>query len=396
MAIETKYPQFVQVLKNSQVPTTEEDIHRVFDDEVAAQGSLINNDPKYSPFWRLITGIIKKPYFWLLSFLINTVLPQSFVKTASGLFVDLYLQSVNLTRKPASKAHGFVIFEREVGAPEIVLPAGFNISTERINETIYQLIIPTDTVLPANVVSIKIACIAAKTGGDFNLAGGYYRIPQTPLPGLIQVYNPDDWLTIPGADTEKDNDAKERYRAQFTAVSGWYIDDKYKLIMSEFGGVKTDQIYIEKNGPRGPGTANAFLLLDSGIATEPFLKAINDAVRVEGYHGLGDDMITMAVPENYISIDVELLPTPNLTQAQIAILKQNIEQYIRCVFRENQAYPTAMKTWPLALFSFSTLNQELRNTFSDIESLYFINRDFRTAIEIARIQIITITDMADA
>ena len=185
MAIETKHPEFVQVLKNSDIPTTEKDIHAQFDAEVKAQGSLINNDPKYSPFWRLITSIIKKPYFWLLSFLVNTVLPQSFVKTASGLFVDLYLQSVNLTRKPASKTQGFVIFEREVGAPEINLPAGFSISTERINNIIYQLIIPDAFTLPANVTSIKVACVAAKTGGDFNLAGGYYRIPQTPLPGLI-------------------------------------------------------------------------------------------------------------------------------------------------------------------------------------------------------------------
>lgn len=396
MDIKTDHPQFIQVLKNSNIPTTEKDIHAQFDAEVKAQGSLINNDPKYSPFWRLITSIIKKPYFWLLSFLVNKVLPQSFVKTASGLFVDLYLQSVNLTRKPASKTQGFVIFEREAGAPEINLPAGFSISTERINNIIYQLIIPDAFTLPANVTSIKVACIAAKTGEGFNLGGGYYRIPQTPLPGLIQVYNPDGWLTTPGADTEKDSDAKERYRAQFTAVSGWYIDDKYRLIMSEFGGVKTDQIYIEKNGPRGPGTANAFLLLDSGTPTAPFLKAINDAVRVDGYHGLGDDMIVMALPEKHITITLELLPIPNLTPEQITALKQDIEQYIRCVFRENQAYPLAMKTWPLDLFSFSTLNQELRNTFSNIESLYFTNRDFRTAIEIARIQTLTITDMANA
>lgn len=396
MAIETKYPEFVQVLKNNQIPTTEEEIHLIFDKEVKAQGSLINNDPKYSPFWRLITSIIKKPYFWLLSFLVNTVLPQSFVKTSSGLFLDLYLQSVNLKRKSASKAQGFVIFERELGAPEILLPAGFTISTDRINDTIYQLIIPIETTLPANAVSIKVDCIAANTGGGFNLSGGYYCIPQTPLPGLLRVHNPDDWLSVPGADTEKDSDAKERYRAQFTAASGWYIDDKYKLIMSEFGGVKADQIYIEKNAPRGPGTANAYLLLDSGTASAPFLTAINHAIRVDGYHGLGDDMLTQALPEKFISIDLEVLFIPNIDADEIERVKHNIEQYIRCVFRENQAYPLAMKTWPLTLFSFSTLNQELRNTFNQIASLYFVNRDFRMAMEIARIQQLTITDMPHA
>ncbi|MEF1204318.1 baseplate J/gp47 family protein [Photobacterium damselae] len=396
MALNNEHTEFERVLKNSNIPTTENDIHKAFDDEVKAQGSLINNDPKYSPFWRLVLAIVTKPYMWLLSFLIKTVLPQSFVKTSSGFFLDLYLHSVNLKRKPANKARGYVIFEREPGAPEIQLPAGFTISTERINNNIYKLIIPDEIVLPANIKTMRIECIAENTGGAFNLAGGYYCIPMTPLPGLIRVYNPDDWLSVPGADIEADADAKERYRAQFTAVSGWYIDDKYKLIMSEFGGVKTDQIYIEKNGPRGPGTANAYLLLDSGTATEPFLDAINNAVRVDGYHGLGDDMITMALPDKPVDIELEVLPVPNLKKEQLETLYQEIDQYIRCVFRENQAYQDAMKTWPLTLFSFSTLNQELRNTFPNIESLYFVNRDFKCGMEIARINTLTIRDMPNA
>ena len=388
--------QFEQILKNNGVPTTETEIHTVFEKEVADQGSLINNDPKFSPFWRLIKGIVSKPYFWLVSFLTNVVLPQSFVKTATGFFLDLHLESVNIKRKPASKAKGFVIFEREEGAPELSLPAGFTISTERINNITYQLIIPESTILPANTVRAQINCIASNTGDDFNLSGGYYCIPQSPLPGLIRVYNPDDWLTSPGSDIESNTDARERYRAQFTAASGWFIDDKYKLIMSEFGGVKADQIYIEKNGPRGPGSANAYLLLDSGTPTEPFLKAINDAVRVDGYHGLGDDMLAMSLPEKEINITIEIMPIPNLAKSVRDQLLFDVEQYIRCVFRENQAYENTIKTWPQSLFSFSTLNQALRNNFTQIETLYFSNRDFRSSFEIARINTLSIIDTGPA
>lgn len=383
---------FEQLLENADIPTTEEEVTEIFNQEVEDQGSLINNDSTFSPFWRLIKAIVTKPYFWLLNFLITVILPQSFVKTATGYFLDMYLWSVNLTRKEASKAIGNVIFEREVTAPEIVLPKGFTISTERINGEIYSLVTREEITLPAAKASVTVECEAEKTGSAYNLGSGYYQIPQTPLPGLIRVYNPEDWLTTPGANEESNEDARERYRSAFQAVSGWFIDDKYKLIMAEFGGVKTDQIYIEHGAPRGPGSANAYLLLDSGIPSEPFLEAINKAVRDDGYHGLGDDMLALDLPEVPQDIALEVLPFPNLSDEQKASLMTNVNQFVRCAFRENQAYSDVTLTWPQSLFSYSTLNQELRNEFSDIESIYTQNRDFRTGLEIARINTLDITE----
>ncbi|RZP88960.1 baseplate J/gp47 family protein [Vibrio vulnificus] len=384
---------FEQVLKNSGIPVSEAEIQAEFEKEVVEQGSLINNNSTYSPFWRLIKTLITKPYLYLIQLLIKTVFPQSFVMHATGKWLDLWLDSVDLKRKQPNAAQGYVIFERLEGAPEILLPANFTISTDRINGKIYQLVIPGQTVLPAGVTEVRVEVVAADTGSEYNLSGGYYQIPQAPIPGLKRVYNPDDWLSLPGADIESNEDARERYRAQFTAVSGFYIDDKYKLIMSEFGGVKPDQIYIMRNGPRGPGTANAYLLLDSGTPAKPFIDKINQVVREDGYHGLGDDMLVMELPEKDIDIVCEWLPVPNLTPEQQAALKSNIEQYIRCVFRENKAYPDSMKTWPNDLFSFSTLNQEIRNQFPQLESLYFANRDFRTGLEIARINALQIKPM---
>ncbi|WP_045409948.1 baseplate J/gp47 family protein [Vibrio jasicida] len=385
--------EFEQVLKNSGIPVSEAEIQAEFEKEVVEQGSMINNNSTYSPFWRLIKTLITKPYLYLIQLLIKTVFPQSFVMHATGKWLDLWLDSVDLKRKQPNAAQGYVIFERLAGAPEILLPANFTISTDRINGKIYQLVIPEQTILPAGVMEVKVAVVAAEAGSEYNLSGGYYQIPQAPIAGLKRVYNPDDWLSLPGADIESNEDARARYRAQFTAVSGFYIDDKYKLIMSEFGGVKPDQIYIKRNGPRGPGTANAYLLLDSGTPAKPFIDKINQVVRGDGYHGLGDDMLVMELPEKDVDIECEWLPVPNLTPEQQASLKSHLEQYIRCVFRENKAYPDSMKTWPNDLFSFSTLNQELRNQFPQVESLYFKNRDFKTGLEIARINALQIKPM---
>lgn len=383
---------FQQLVKNADIPTEAAEVKAVFQQEVNDQGSLINNDSTFSPFWRLIEAMITKAYFWLLTFLITDILPQSFVRTATGYFLDMYLWSVNLTRKDASKAEGYVIFERELTAPEILLPAGFTISTDRINGVMYKLVTLKEETLPTGVAQLSIQCEAEATGAAYNLGAGYYQIPQTPLPGLLRVYNPADWLTQPGQDKESDADARERYRSAFQSVSGWFIDDKYKLIMSEFGGVKADQIYIEHGAPRGPGSANAYILLDSGIPSQPFIDAINKAVRDDGHHGLGDDMLAMDLPDVPQDITFEVLPVANLTDAQKSTLFQGIEQLIRCAFRENQAYEHVTQTWPQSLFSYSTLNQEIRNQFPLIETLYTPNRDFRTGLEIARINTLTLTE----
>ncbi|MBD1576293.1 hypothetical protein HC723_07575 [Vibrio sp. S11_S32] len=383
---------FIDVLDNAGVPITEEEVLKNFNDEVKAQGSYINNDSQFSPFWRLIEAMIVKPYFWLMSFLVTTVFPQSFVRTATGHYLDLWLWSVNLERKEAVKAQGIVVFERDDNSPEIVLPAGFTISTERINGVVYKLLLSQDTTLPEGSTLDTVNCIAEKVGSSYNLGSGYYQIPQTPVPGLVRVYNPDDWLTVPGADKESDPEARERYRSQYTSVSGWFIDDKYKLVMAEFGGVKTEQIYIEHGAPRGPGSANAYILLDSGVPSEPFLDAINKAVVEDGYRGLGDDMVAMALPEKLMNLSFEILPVANLKEADKAILMGDVEQYIRCVFRENQAYAQATLVWPQSLFSFSTLNQELRNTFIGLESVYTESRDFKTGLEIPRIESLTLTE----
>ena len=107
-------------------------------------------------------------------------------------------------------------------------------------------------------------------------------------------------------------------------------------------------------------------------------------------------MLAMSLPEKEINITIEIMPIPNLAKSVRDQLLFDVEQYIRCVFRENQAYENTIKTWPQSLFSFSTLNQALRNNFTQIETLYFSNRDFRSSFEIARINTLSIIDTGPA
>ena len=153
----------------------------------------------------------------------------------------------------------------------------------------------------------------------------------------------------------------------------------------------TNQIYIEHNGPRGPGTANAYIQLETGQPSADYIKSINDNINDQGKHGLGDDMLVLALPINLVDVMFEVVPQNNLTDNQIADLLADIEQFVRCAFRENAAYPAATRVKPQSRFSFSTLNQELRNEFKNIASLYTPNRDFLLGYQTAQIGSLNIT-----
>ncbi|MEG0057976.1 MAG: hypothetical protein RR722_19030, partial [Hafnia sp.] len=68
---------FEQVLKDSGMPMTADEIGAAFDTTVKAEG-FVTNTSKMSPFWRLIKVIVTTPVLWLQDALINTVLMNMF------------------------------------------------------------------------------------------------------------------------------------------------------------------------------------------------------------------------------------------------------------------------------------------------------------------------------
>ncbi|EHN7852851.1 baseplate J/gp47 family protein, partial [Salmonella enterica] len=119
---------------------------------------------------------------------------------------------------------------------------------------------------------------ATGTGGAYNLAPGYYRILPVAVDGISHVASEENWLTVPGADEESDDELRERCRNQFNLVGNYHTDAVYRSMIAGVAGLSIDRIFFEHEAPRGPGTANAYLLLDSGVASAPFVDAVNDYI----------------------------------------------------------------------------------------------------------------------
>lgn len=377
---------FRKVLADAGIPTTEAALHKAWEAEVATQGSKLSNTSAYSPFWRVVTALVTKPVLWLVGFISDTVLPNFFVKTASGAWLDSLAWAVNIERKGATKAQGQLLFTRENSAGELLMRAGVVVQSAAINGHVYQLVTSEDAVFPEGRLQQLVKVQAQQVGSGYNLAPGYYAILPEPVTGIVQVVNDDGWMTSPGADPEPDEQLRLRTRNQFSAVNQWHTDAVYRAMIAAFPGVRPDGVYFLHDAPRGPGSANAYVLFDADVPAQAYLEQINTHVRDEGNHGHGDDLLVMVMPETRHDTALTVWPQANLTTKRREALQQGIAQFIRAAFRESTASdyrPTL--TYPQSRFSFSRLAEELHQAFDDIESLHFANEDIVSPLSIARI-----------
>lgn len=382
---------FKKALSDSGVPTTEAQLKQAWEKLAVEQGSTLSNTSAYSPFWRIITALVTKPVLWLLEFVSGTVLPNFFVKTAGKQWLDMLAWAVNIERKAATVAIGELLFFRANTGGELEVPIGTVVQSPTLNGHIYQLVTSEPRSFQEGQSQLVVPVKAVGAGSGYNLAPGYYAVLPQPVPGIVQVVNNTDWLKTPGADSEHDDQLRLRVRNQFSAVNQWHTDAVYRAIITGFPGVAADGVYFEHGAPRGPGSANAFVLFDAGVPADTFLQQINTHIRDGGNHGHGDDLLAKAMPETLHAIGLTVWPVPNLTALQLQTLQAEIGLFIRAAFREStQSDYAPTRTFPQSRFSFSRLTEELHAQFPNISSLRFTNSDIVSALDIPRISTLSV------
>ncbi|EDW4547640.1 hypothetical protein ABN97_001221 [Salmonella enterica subsp. salamae] len=381
---------FKKILRESGMPVDEQTVRDTLQ-QAADDEKLVTNTSRMSPFWRLIQLLVIKPYMWIVDTLINNVLRNLFLMTAVGPFVDLFAAALKLTRKEATRAVGKITFTKNNPDNSVTVPAGTLIQTERINGIIYTVATSEQVIIPAGTQSALIDVTATDSGAAFNLAPGYYQILPKAIDGIASVRNGDEWLTTPGADRESDDELKDRCRNQFNLAGSYHTDAVYRSLIAAQAGLTIDRIFFLHDAPRGPGTANAYLLLDTGVISQPYVDSVNQYITDQGHHGHGDDMRCFAVPEtrHTLAVTVYVENLSNISSDDITALKSGVENMIRCAFRENGNYDVT-RTWPYSRFSFSQLGRELHNAFALVDSVTFSLADIKSDLAIPRLNTLTV------
>lgn len=374
---------FRKVLKNEGIPTTRGELRAEFEKEVTKEGSPLTNTSSYSPFWRIVLNLISKPLLWLIDFTADTALPNFFVKTAKGEWLDMLAWAVEIERKPATTAEGTILFTRNNKSGTLEIEAGTLIQTDPINGHIYKLITLDHQAFKEGESTLLVKVKAETEGSAYNLAPGYYCVLPVPIAGIVSAVNLDNWLTSPGADTEPDEELRLRTRNQFSAVNQYHTDAVYRKMITSFNGVQADGVYFEHGAPRGPGSANAYVLFEAGVPADSYLDEINNYIRDQGNHGHGDDMLVFKMPEVLTDITLDVWLFINTPETKKQGIYEQIELFIRAAFRESTTADYApTQTNPQSRFSFSRLTEELHEQFSEIESLNFKNEDIISELTI--------------
>lgn len=384
---------FMALLAEAGVPTTEQAMEAELKKEVVAAGSLITNDSDVSPFWRLVRGVVITPALWLIrTLLAGHVLPNTFAATATDAYLDLKAWDVDLTRKAAQKTRGVIHFVKVNPGEAITIPADIWVTTERINGTIYRVKPLQAVVSPAGEAVAKVVCEAEFTGSAWNLAPGYYNLLSEPVTGILSARNDDkEWITTQGADAEGNDALGLRIQNQFSAVGRYHIDAIYRSMLASVAGIRADHIFFEHEGPRGPGTANAYILLEVGATPASLINQLNDYVGRQGNHGHGDDLFVMSIPETQHSLTLTIWPQPNLTDEQKTALKAGAESLVKAAFRQSADFPSVTRTWPRSRFSLSQLARELHSQFPQLQSLKFAQDDIVSGLAIPRLSTLEVT-----
>lgn len=362
---------FTQMVAESGMPTTEAEMQKAWVQCNAEAGSPFSNSSAFSPFWRLITAIATKPCQWLLTLLVKHALPNVFLKYAAGSWLNVYAWGVNVTRKGAVSALGNLTFTRNPGtAGDVSIPVGTVVESPSINGTTYRVATLADAVIPDGHDSALVAVQAEATGAAYNLGPGYFSILPKPVPGVASVTNADDWLTTEGANEESDEALRLRCRNQFAAVGQYHHDAAYRAMIAEYASIRVDYIFFEKDAPRGPGTANAHIMTESGVPPQELVEAINSYIQTSGNHGHGDDLQCFAITTMPIVLQVRVYPPLGMDAKRAETLRLGVENRVRCAFRENSDFRVT-RVLPLTRFSFSTLAQELHSQLPDLRSVEF-------------------------
>lgn len=373
---------FFETLQAAGMPLTDAALREEFAAMADDAGLTITNNSNYSPFWCFVTSAVVNPVRWLTAFAVRRIMPGLYVKTAGGALLDILAWSYGITRKPSATMQGYLTFTRQeadAGTGVLVIPAGTAVRSVPVAGIAYRVKTVEEAVIPAGTRSIRVLAEATAPGAAYNLGTTYYSIVDGDMAGRVTATNDAEYLVSLGADQESDVELRLRLRNYFTAVSDWHTDAKYKAIISSLTGFRVDRLFFVHDAPRGPGTADVYVLFDADAEPADYLGKVNQYIMQDGNHGHGDDVVVKALPGKYYAVRLRVVLRDTLTVDARLELLAKIETLVECAFRKNRAYADEItQTWPNSFFSFSKLDYELHGQFSGILSLSW---EYRPATE---------------
>ena len=252
---------------------------------------------------------------------------QAVPVTSTGDWLNTHAASVNLSRRPTTRARGKVRFYR---APSSSLAANVNIAARRIVRTlpdgsgeVYRYSTLADAVLPAGAEYVDVLVESEEYGAAANAGSGQICELVTPVESIARVSNQADWLTSEGADEKADTQLQERYALAWAANNGC-TKHAYKSWALSVPGVTSVSILDQR--PRGQGTVDVVVRGADVLPTEALLEKVRAAIAPNV--PINDDWLVKGPVPCAISGEIEY------TSGDPEAIRLAAENRIRALFAE--------------------------------------------------------------
>ncbi|MGL4677177.1 MAG: baseplate J/gp47 family protein [Brevinema sp.] len=276
-------------------------------------------------FIQVVASFLEKIYQEL-----EQLLPNRFLMTAKGKWLDLKAEELSLYRYPASKTRGYVIFSRLDSSRAMTIAKDKIIATKRGLR--YKVV--ADVVLQEDESARSVLVEAEEVGSKYNVIDTTELI--TPISGIDSISTSSGWIAEVGKDTETDKNLRSRCLALWQGLSGAnkgaYI--AWCKIVEGVGDVRIIST------ARGLGTVDVvFVGVDD---TQPNKELIEKVKKlIDEKKPIATNVEVKAPSEVIIdtNITVKVLPNYELTQE---LIKDKVSMYFTTLGIGSDFEPSAL------------------------------------------------------
>jgi len=206
------------------------------------------------------------------------MLKQGFLDTATAFWLDRKAKEYGLTRKPAVKAEGTVVYSRKTAKDtNVPIPEGSIVTTPKDQSgTEYRYFTTEEVVLLAGELSVEAPVIAENAGSAYNVGPGSISKMKTFITGIDAVTNPEEWLTTVGVDEETDAALRQRCFLAWEELSQGGTAAAYISWALSVAGVKS--AFVDDTLPRGEGTVDVYIMGEAGPPDPALIEAVQEVV----------------------------------------------------------------------------------------------------------------------
>ena len=255
--------------------------------------------------------------------LLVRVVPQGFTTLATGTWLDLRAAELGLSRQPATRARGTIVFGRNITGEAVVIPAGTLVKTKMSDQGVeYRYRTLAEAIIPATQQEAVVEVEAESAGAAYNVASNAITQLVTHVPGVDYVVNRAEWLTSPGRDTETDDSLRNRCILRWNELAA---GTKMAYVSWAKSNPDVLDVHVIENA-RGSGTVDVVIWSIAGNPSEQLIADVQEYI--DARRPLtADVLVRRPVLVNFV-VKMLLVVSPAATDSELAAAQAEAERRI--------------------------------------------------------------------